>query len=94
MGKFLTRSLLGCAALVAASMLGAGCADQILIPSDCRAQMKEARKIFNGDITDSTIVTPTDKQLGWFYDNGSGTFMDHRTDFNWSSGRCVVTVLS
>lgn len=88
------RSIVGIGALCAASMLGAGCADQILIPSDCRAQMTEARKIFNGGISDSTIVSPTDKQLGWFYDNGTGTPLDHRTDFNWSSGRCVVTVLS
>jgi hypothetical protein len=88
------RSLMGIAALFAASMVGGGCGDQILIPADCSKQMAEARKIFNGGISDSTIVSPTDKQLGWFYDNGTGTFLDHRTDFNWSSGRCVVTVIS
>ena len=87
------RAIVGIAVLFAASMLGA-CADQILIPVDCRTQMTEAREIFAGGISDSTIVTPTDKQLGWFYDNGTGTPLEHRTDFNWSSGRCVVTVLS
>jgi len=87
------RVIVGVATLFATSILSAGCADQILIPVDCRTQMAEARAPYDG-ITDSTIVSPTDKILGWYLDFGDGTPREHRTDFNWSSGRCVVTVLS
>jgi hypothetical protein len=82
------------AVVLAAAILGAGCADKVLLPSGCGAEMKNAREMHPGSVTDSTILSRTDKQLGWFYDDGSGTPLDHQTDFNWSSGVCVVTVLS
>jgi hypothetical protein len=82
------------AAMLVAAIVSAGCADSLLLPSGCSAEMKKARAMYPGAATDSTLVSRTDKQLGWFYDDGSGTPLDHRTDFNWSSGVCVVTVLS
>jgi hypothetical protein len=88
------RSVLWATLIVSATVAVTGCDDQPFASSDCRAQMDAARRNISGAVTDSTIVSATDKQLGWFYDDGSGTPMSHRFDFNWSSGSCVVTPLT
>ncbi|MDB4909519.1 MAG: hypothetical protein JWO39_342 [Gemmatimonadetes bacterium] len=83
-----------CATMLVASAIFLAACNDSSSSSDCSADMKQARAMHPGSVTDSTLVSRTDKQLGWFYDDGSGTPLDHQTDFNWSSGVCVVTVLS
>jgi hypothetical protein len=63
--------------------------------ADCTAQEKAAGQDHPFAVPDQRrLVSPTDVQLGWFYDNGSGIPIEHWTDFDWSSGTCVVTVVS
>jgi hypothetical protein len=81
------RALIALIALTSLATL-AGCDSSSAFSLEgCHAELQRGLDAGGREVK----ISWTEEQLGWVYDNGSGTFKEHLTDYDWSSGMCVVT---
>lgn len=82
------RHILRTISVLAALVTLAGCDSSGTFSLEgCNAELQRGLKAGGREVK----VSWTEERLGFTYDNGSGTFEEHFTDYDWSSGMCVIT---